>query len=91
MEQFDAFIGPQLFRVPHRDMIPGLKLGRLASTCSGAGNICNSIGNYVKQRLLAPFHNWLAAVLRTIPMDGTFNQSAPLDRLIARKCCVFLF
>ena len=26
-------------------------------------------------------HQWLADVLRRIPMDGTFEQTAPLDRL----------
>lgn len=39
-----------------------------------------AIGNY-GQRLLKPFHDFLMEVLRKIPMGGTFNQVAPLDRL----------
>lgn len=40
-----------------------------------------SIGNYGYQRLLKPFHDLCMEVLKSIPMDGTFNQTAPLDRL----------
>ena len=40
-----------------------------------------AVGNYINQRLLAPFHDWLATCLRRIPMDGTYDQLSPLDRL----------
>lgn len=41
-----------------------------------------AIGNWVNQRLrFAPYHDWLMKVLRLIPMDGTFDQTRPLDRL----------
>lgn len=40
-----------------------------------------AIDNYINQRLLAPAHDYLAALLRSIPMDGTFNQTKPLDLL----------
>jgi hypothetical protein len=47
-----------------------------------------AMGNYVNQR--APFHDWLATVLKTLPQDGTFNQTLPLDKLVgSRKCYCF--
>lgn len=56
--------------------------GRLSCSCTGDGKRrVFAIGNYVNQRLLAPVHDWLASVLRLIPMDGTFDQLAPLDRM----------
>lgn len=41
-----------------------------------------AIGNYIKQRLLRPVHDWAMSVLRTLPMDGTFNQEGPIHRLL---------
>lgn len=32
--------------------------------------------------LLRPVHDWSMSVLKRIPMDGTFNQTAPLMRLV---------
>ncbi|KAI5659562.1 hypothetical protein M9H77_28355 [Catharanthus roseus] len=56
--------------------------GRLSCSCTGDGKRrVFAIGNYVNQRLLALVHDWLASVLRLIPMDGTFDQLAPLDRM----------
>jgi len=37
------------------------------------------------QWALYPLHKFLFSVLRNIPQDGTFNQTAPLERLLARK------
>jgi len=34
------------------------------------------------QWLLAPLHKLLFSILRTIPMDGTFNQLRPIHRLL---------
>lgn len=54
----------------------------LPLTCEGGGKRrVFPIGNYVKQRLLRPFHNWAMSVLRTLICDGTFDQSRPLSRL----------
>ncbi|KAG6467827.1 hypothetical protein ZIOFF_074349 (mitochondrion) [Zingiber officinale] len=61
--------------------------GRLGCSMAGAGKRrIFAIGNYVNQRLLRPVHEWLAEILRRIPMDGTFNQTAPLDRLRGSRC-----
>lgn len=61
--------------------------GRLAqSTDSGAEKRrIFAIGNYVNQRLLKPFHDWFMKALSTLPMDGTFNQLSPLDRLVGES------
>lgn len=80
LEIFEATIGPYL---PTTEQL-GIPMcpGRLSAVCSGDGKLrLFAIGNYVNQRLLYPVHQWCADVLRRLPMDGTFNQSAPLDRL----------
>jgi len=56
--------------------------GRLGQSVEGGGKRrVFAIGNYINQRLLKPVHDWLMSVLRMLPMDGTFNQEGPLDRL----------
>jgi hypothetical protein len=44
-----------------------------------------AIGNYIKDRLLPPYHDWLMTIFSRIPMDGTFNQTAPLNRWKGKK------
>lgn len=43
------------------------------------------MGNFVRQRLLTPVHDWLMEVLRSLPQDGTFNQVRPLWSLRKRR------
>lgn len=38
--------------------------------------------NYVKQCLLKPYHDWAMRVLRRLPNDGTYNQTAPLKYVL---------
>jgi hypothetical protein len=60
--------------------------GRLAQSFEGAGKRrLFVIGNYFKQRLLFPIHEWAMSVLRSIPSDGTFRQERPIQRLVALK------
>lgn len=60
--------------------------GRLAFKCEGGGKTrIFAIPNALKQALIRPAHDWCMSVLRLIPMDGTFNQMRPLDRLIRVK------
>lgn len=40
--------------------------------------------NLITQTLMYPLHNWIFARLREIVTDGTFNQTAPVERLIKR-------
>lgn len=39
----------------------------------------------MNQRLLFPVHQWLMTNLGKIPMDGTFDQTRPLDRLVGKQ------
>lgn len=80
LEWFEKRIGPFL---PSPDAlgVPAYS-GRLCASCTGDGKRrIFAIGNYINQRLLAPLHAWLASVLKLIPMDGTFDQTKPLDLL----------
>ncbi|KAL5798384.1 hypothetical protein ACOSQ2_003204 [Xanthoceras sorbifolium] len=55
----------------------------VAATPAGAGKLrLFIIGNYVKQRLLKPYHDWAMSVLRRLDCDGTYNQTKPLERLV---------
>lgn len=69
LEYFEARIGPYL-PLPEQMGIPP-NTGRLRRACTGDGK--SAIGNYVNQRLLYPVHQWLAKILKSIPMDGTFR------------------
>ncbi|ERM93379.1 hypothetical protein AMTR_s05705p00005250, partial [Amborella trichopoda] len=59
-----------------RKLVP---IGRLAFTVEGGGKLrMFAIGNYVRQRLIKPLHDWAMKVLASIPNDGTYDQGAPL-------------
>lgn len=74
---------PEPFGIPENT-------GRLCASCTGDGKRrVFAVGNYINQRLLYPIHQWLAEILRLIPMDGTFDQTAPLDRLSGVDGCVY--
>lgn len=61
-------------------------LGRLGRSIEGGGKRrIFAIGNWVHQRLLRPLKKWLMDVLHQLPMDGTFNQTAPLKRLVGSQ------
>jgi len=83
LDYFERFNGPLL--PSYRQLgIPPVT-GRLGQTLEGgAKRRIFAIGNFINQRLLKPFHDWLMAVLSHLPTDGTFNQTAPLDRLVGK-------
>lgn len=55
---------------------------RVAAAPAGAGKLrLFVIGNYVKQRLLKPYHDWAMNVLRRLKCDGTYDQTKPLRQL----------
>lgn len=66
---------------------PGFfSFGRLGQSIEGrAKRRIFAMGNYLCQRLLKPFHEWLMKLLSTLPMDGTFDQPAPLKRLVGER------
>jgi hypothetical protein len=61
-----------------------LSLGRLAFKTEAAGKIrVFAIVDAWTQSLLFPLHDFLFKILKRIPQDGTFNQHAPMERLIS--------
>jgi len=63
--------------------IQELFIGKLGVVKDQAGKSrIVGITNYWIQVALKPLHNLILSVLERIPMDGTFNQEAPLKRLI---------
>lgn len=68
-----------------QNLDPGIQ-GRLAMVCEGGGKRrLFVIGNYVRQRLLRPFHDWAMKVFKTLPQDGTYDQSRPI-RAVGWEC-----
>ncbi|DAB41749.1 RNA-dependent RNA polymerase [Humulus lupulus mitovirus 1] len=68
-----------------------LRPGRLAQVVEGGGKRrIFGIGNYIKQRLLHPVHDWAMQVLSRIPTDGTFDQNAPIHRLAQKKSLEYI-
>jgi len=37
----------------------------------------------ITQSVMSPLNSWIFTKLKSIPMDGTFDQSSPLDRLVS--------
>jgi len=58
------------------------KLGQLRKLFEANGKVrVVAVTDWWTQALLHPLHNGLYELLRAIPMDGTFNQLAPIERL----------
>lgn len=65
---------------------PALGLGRLGRKLEGSGKVrIFAMPNPILQTLLRPLHDWVMSILRTLPMDGTFDQPAPLARLKGKR------
>lgn len=55
--------------------------GRFGVKLEGSGKVrVFAIANPVFQALLRPLHDWVMECLRTLKTDGTFHQTAPLER-----------
>jgi len=62
-----------------------LYVGKLSVVKDQAGKSrVVGVTNYWVQVALFPLHKALFQLLKMIPMDGTHNQTEPLDRLIER-------
>lgn len=60
-------------------------LGKLAFLEEAAGKVrVVALVDILTQSILKPLHDWIFGVLRQIPQDGTFDQTAPLE-LLTRK------
>lgn len=72
------------FHAPAEDVF--FPLGRLAVKYEAAGKVrVFAMVDALRQGILKPIHNCLMNVLRHIPMDGTFNQVAPVHRLMEKR------
>lgn len=61
-----------------------LHLGRLSIKHEPAGKErVFAITDSITQSVMAPLSDGIFSILKNIPMDGTFNQTQPLDRLIS--------
>lgn len=60
--------------------------GRFGVKLEGSGKVrVFAIGNPILQALIRPFHDFIMNVLRLLPTDGTYHQTAPLTRLKGLK------
>lgn len=88
LDYFEKRLGPYFWIILSqfiKDRIP-FHFGRLAMSLEGNGKRrVFAIGNYIKQRLLRPYHDWAMSVLRRLPCDGTFNQEQPLKQLTGHR------
>jgi hypothetical protein len=65
------------------DPVGPVYLGRLSIKEEAAGKArVFAITDAITQSVLKPLHDYLFSILKEIPMDGTFDQGAPLDRLL---------
>lgn len=86
LDWFKRRIGPSLPNCNNMGVYP--ECGRLGQSVEGGGKRrIFAIGNFINQRLLRPIHDWLMAVLRRLPCDGTFHQTRPLDNLVGEQTC----
>lgn len=66
------------------------KLGKLSFKEEAAGKLrVFALVDCFTQWLLYPLHKVLFLILRAIPMDGTFNQLGPINRLLKMDCQSF--
>lgn len=62
-----------------------LKLCKLSPKLEAAGKVrIFAIMDLWSQSALRPLHDYLCDILRLIPQDGTFDQLAPLNKLMSR-------
>ena len=86
LDHFERCGGPRFSTLLNAYDQVELRTGRICQTIEGNGKRrLFAIGNYVKQQLLRPVHDWAMSVLRRIPNDGTYDQEAPLHLLRASK------
>jgi len=61
-------------------------LGRIGMKVEGAGKKkLFAIGSPLYQALVRPIHDWAMTVLARLRMDGTYNQTQPLQYLRGKK------
>jgi hypothetical protein len=82
-EMTAEYLGSRLAGI--RKWITDENLGRLSVKEEPAGKLrVFAIVDCWTQWMLHPLHSAIQKMLRLIPQDGTFDQVAPINRLIAR-------
>jgi len=77
------FLGGPLYFVLRLFGSPRLNLGKLAVVYEQAGKArIVAVTNWWIQLAFKPLHDSLFSLLRKLETDGTFDQEAPLNRLI---------
>jgi hypothetical protein len=67
---------------PGRNVLTEKPCGKLSLKEEAAGKVrVFAMVDPITQWLLAPLHKFLFSILKTVPMDGTFNQLKPVFRL----------
>jgi hypothetical protein len=62
-------------------------LGKLAFLDEPAGKVrVVAMVDVVTQSILKPLHDWIFQVVKKLPMDGTFDQTRPIDLLSQTGC-----
>lgn len=62
-----------------------LPVGRLGLKQEPAGKVrVFAMVDALRQRILHPFHEWAMDILRELPTDGTYDQLAPILRLLSK-------
>jgi hypothetical protein len=80
-KMWESTITPQL----REKVLSELKLGKLSEKLEAAGKVrVFAITDLWSQSILAPLHNAIMIALRGLVTDGTFDQLAPLRRLMDR-------
>lgn len=73
---------PSIF--PNNKSLKPLTLGRLSIKEEAAGKArIFAITDSITQTVMKPLHDKIFSILRDIPMDGTFNQLGPINRLVS--------
>lgn len=87
MKEFIDALNKAIFGIdksPPADYLPAV--GRLVKLHEAAGKIrVIAIVDPITNWVLKPLHDWVFAILRQIPQDGTFDQEAPLRLLHSNK------
>jgi hypothetical protein len=84
--EFLSMINRELEVLENVPILEPLKLGRLSEKNEAAGKIrVFAIADSITQSVMKPLHDGIFSILRNLPMDGTFDQDAPLRRLVSLK------
>lgn len=80
---FLRMLAHDMERLPNLVSEKAIVLGRLSIKQEAAGKArVFAITDSITQMVLKPLHDELFRQLRSLPMDGTFNQAKPLQRLV---------